>query len=926
MTKKRIFIAITVIVVLLIAGGYFFFRSKLQPTTQPINAVPTDAAIILETNNIAQLTHSLNSGKNEVWNQLSQIEDFYGLSSQVKFLDSILLADETLKSLTDNRELIISLHPTAKNKFNFLYILGTENTGIYEDLKIWVEENIQKKFEVKERDKDGVSFFEGELKNHSYYKKFSYAFYDGLFIFSFSSLLVENSVNQLKSGKSILSLTSFKSIYDAKGKNVPASLFINYSNASGLLSSICSTEKLNLSKGMKNIADWSLMDLKLNEELLILYGFSVSSDSVPSYLNIFKNLKPVGFTLDEILPISTSFFLSLGIEKPGVFQTNYRKFLKSLNKLGEYENYLKDFKAKYQTDPEELFRSFMGNEIAFVKTNIKGLETAENTFIIVKTGSGDFTKDKLIELLKTYSATENTNYKLLVSDYILDKDKSFPVYSFPFPEMLSVLFGDVFAELQTKYFAIYKNHLIFANSKKAISEFIYANVLQKVLSLDLDFVEFKQSLASNSSITVWANLANKQDYLQQFLNPSAYLGVEKAFDKTGKFQGLALQFSASEGFIYNNVFLKYNPRVYREDPKTVWESRLDTCVAIKPKFVVNHDSEETEVFVQDMNNTIYLINSTGRVLWKKNLKERILSDVFQIDYFKNGKLQLMFNTKSKIYLIDRLGNNVERFPVELRANATNGISVFDYENNRDYRLFVACNNGKIYAMDKNGSILKGWEFEETEHSVKTPIQFFRISDKDYIVFADSLKTYILDRKGKSRVDVKEYFPASSNNSFFLDKDPKTKKHRLVTTTITGKPVFVYFDGSVEIKDIQEISTNHFFDLNDLDGDGFNDYIFLDSTRLTVMNLEFLPMFEKKFETAPKFPPIFFVFPDNQRRIGIVEQEKNLIHLIESTGEHYEGFPLKGFSLFSIGNMGNKEGFFNLIVGSKNNFLYNYTVN
>jgi hypothetical protein len=926
MTKKRIIIAITVLVILIIAGGYFFLRSKLQPTSQPIIAVPTDAVFILETNEIQKLTHSLNSGKNEIWNQLNQIDEFYALSSQVKYLDSIFLSDAELKNLTNNRKLIISLHPTGKEKFNFLYVLGTENSGIYEDMKTWVEENIQNKFEVKEREKDGVTFFEGELKSSVFYKKFCYTFYNGLFIFSFSSLLVENSVNQLISDKSLLNNTAFKKIYDAKGKNVPASIFVNFENSGKLLSSVMNSNKLKLGLDIKNISGWSLLDLKLNESLLILYGFSVDNDSVPSYLQVFNNQKPAAFSLDEILPISTSFFFSLGIEKPGVYRTNYKKFLKSLGKSANYEKYISDFKEKYTINPEEMFNSFMGNEMAFVKTNIKGLNANENSFILIKTGSGDFAKDKMIELLKAYATADNKEYSSLISEYRLDKDKSFPIYSFPFPEMPSMLFGDLFSELKSSFFAVYKNYLIFGSSKQALSEFIYANVLQKVLSLDLDFVEFKQSLASYSNIFIWANLAYKQEYLQDYIVEKAYNSIDKAFSKTGKFQGLAIQFSFSGDYVYNNVFLKFNPKVYREDPKTLWESRLDTCVAIKPKFVSNHDSEETEVFVQDMKNTIYLINSTGRILWKKNLNERIISDVYQIDYFKNGKLQLMFNTKTKIYLIDRLGNNVERFPVELRANATNGISVFDYENNRDYRLFVACDDEKIYAMDKNGSILKGWEFQETEHAVKTPIQFFRIADKDYIVFSDSMKTYILDRKGQTRVNVEEYFPASANNSFKLDKDPKTKKQRLVTTNTSGQPVFIYFDGSVETKETAKLSNSHFFDLNDLDGDGNNDYIFLDSTTLTVLNHELLPMFTKKFESISSYGPIFFVFPDNQRRLGIVEQDKNLIYLIESTGELYEGFPLKGFSLFSIGNMGNKEGFFNLLVGSNNNFLYNYTVN
>ena len=58
-----------------------------------------------------------------------------------------------------------------------------------------------------------------------------------------------------------------------------------------------------------------------------------------------------------------------------------------------------------------------------------------------------------------------------------------------------------------------------------------------------------------------------------------------------------------------------------------------------------------------------------------NTKIVFTGDVHQIDLYKNGKLQLLFNTQSKLHLIDRNGNNVEQFPIGLVAKATNGLFV-----------------------------------------------------------------------------------------------------------------------------------------------------------------------------------------------------------------------------------------------------------
>ena len=82
----------------------------------------------------------------------------------------------------------------------------------------------------------------------------------------------------------------------------------------------------------------------------------------------------------------------------------------------------------------------------------------------------------------------------------------------------------------------------------------------------------------------------------------------------------------------------------------------------------------------------------------------INSEIFQVDYFRNGKLQLLFSTRNELYLIDRNGNFVEKYPVKLRSPATCGLSVFDYDNNRDYRLFIACEDKHIYAYTKEGNL------------------------------------------------------------------------------------------------------------------------------------------------------------------------------------------------------------------------------
>ena len=190
------------------------------------------------------------------------------------------------------------------------------------------------------------------------------------------------------------------------------------------------------------------------------------------------------------------------------------------------------------------------------------------------------------------------------------------------------------------------------------------------------------------------------------------------------------------------------------EPETIWQSGLDSTIIGKPALVANHYTKEKEIMVQDKSNMLYLISSSGRILWKKKLDAPILSEITQIDYYRNNKLQYLFNTSNKIYLIDRNGNYVDKYPISLAYKATNGISVFDYDKNRNYRIFLACNNSKVYVFDKSGKTVTGWNAKPTEGIVTKPIQHFRVQGKDYIVFADNKRNYILNRKGANRVENK----------------------------------------------------------------------------------------------------------------------------------------------------------------------------
>jgi hypothetical protein len=312
-------------------------------------------------------------------------------------------------------------------------------------------------------------------------------------------------------------------------------------------------------------------------------------------------------------------------------------------------------------------------------------------------------------------------------------------------------------------------------------------------------------------------------------------------------------------------------------------------------------------------------------MWKQQIDDMLMSDVYQIDYYGNGKLQYLFNTKNRIYLIDRNGNNVEKFPVDLRAPATNGLALFDYEKNGNYRLIIATEDRVIRAYDKNGQLIKGWQAEKTEYNIEKPLHHFRVGNNDYLVCADRYRIYILNRRGTIRVNVKDHFPVSKNNDFISDLDSPGSGSRIAITDTAGHVHFIYFDGHTEEIIPGEFSSEHYFEYTDLDGDGKKEFIFADGDELKVYNNDRKLRFSRIFRSDIGYPPVLYQFSSGDIKIGIVCIKTGEIYLINSNGSIYNNFPLRGTTQFSISNFSRSSSRFNLIVGGGHNFLYNYSV-
>ena len=262
------------------------------------------------------------------------------------------------------------------------------------------------------------------------------------------------------------------------------------------------------------------------------------------------------------------------------------------------------------------------------------------------------------------------------------------------------------------------------------------------------------------------------------------------FEKTKAKDFKIFQFKNGDNILnINGIISEFKTESNNDEDNLKFEINLANDIILGPIIVKNHINNKNEIIVQDSENKIHLINSDGQVEWTKKINGKILKEIHQIDTYKNGKLQYVFNTENNLFVIDRKGRNVGRFPLKFDDKITKPISIFDYDKNKNYRLLIT-QNRELFMFDSKGKRVKGFEYKKKSEIITKP-KHFRISGKDIIVFKTIDELLILDRRGKIRIKPKGNYKYSNNEIY-------QHENNLVSTSNKNEIVKINMKGDVKI--------------------------------------------------------------------------------------------------------------------------------
>jgi len=909
MGKKGFFIITIALVIIALAASYLYFKNQQNNVVSAFDAVPVSTAAMIEVKDVRSLLKKT-QGSN-VFADIKSMRFATDFADNLLKLDSLLNSNADLSETFKNKTLLLSFHNTTLSKYEPLAIVTFNSNAQGRRALDNVVQNLEPFGNITVGKYEQAKIYNFTYQNnpkHTHY----ITFYQGYLIATTNELLMQESIRQASNTFGINQNPSFLKVKQWAGKNVDANIYLQFKFLNPFIQKQF-VNNLFSDMAIQTFSDWGGFDLSIKGNNWLVNGFTLQTSVKNQWAQLFDGQESVPSGLTKNVPLGVNGFSWFGISNFNKYQRSLESYMESVGQLNRHQTNLSSVK---QTFGNSVLHTIADN----FNHGAMQISMPDGTSVFVLETKGSYEANQLLDYFvrgKTASPSSK--------EFKIDNDTRFNIFKMPLSQVPARVFGPWFGHCKAQFVSAYDNMLIFGDTFNVVSRFIYDNVLHKKLHFDPDFDQFSNYITNKTNFFTYISFTGSDNLLSRILSSTNINNYGENQEVIYNMYGIAWQFSVEDGFLYHNTFLRHQP-TRSNSASTLWETHLDTLAAFKPVFVDNHNTGEKEIFVQDLRNNIYLINAAGRILWKKHIDEPIIGTVQQIDYYRNGKLQMFFNTANKLYLFDRNGNHVDRYPITLPSPTNLPVSVFDYTKNRNYRLFVECSNADIHVYSIDGKTLPDFTLKRANQVPTAAAQHFINNDKDYISITDTARICLIDRRGNMRVDFKERIHPSANNELKLMRPTGDSAAALVCTSTDGTICFLHFDGSVAKRKVGQFSPSHFFDIEDIVGDSWPELIFVDSNMVYVFDFNGKKLFDRKFNEPITQRPAYYRLSRSQTAIGITESESANIYLIDSKGQSLPGFPLRGKTRFSMGVMKSGQAYYNLIVGGNDQYLFNYKIN
>ncbi|NNC95999.1 MAG: hypothetical protein HKN92_10585 [Chitinophagales bacterium] len=654
---------------------------------------------------------------------------------------------------------------------------------------------------------------------------------------SFSSVPVEASVIALKERVYSFESNQFSSELEVSADE-EVTVLILHEHLSTFFPILIEDEFDFLKKSISSFADISILNIYTNNNAISLFGKTLSRNKRADSLKAESRISD----LNKLIPSSSCFV-----------------------QIGQVDD------IRMKVEEFGYFKNWMDGLYAHVALETFSAAIEKSAFLMVAIDDKNMAEEDLMELNSINNDDTPRQYK------------QYTIYSANYAHFINRIFPNEFINIDPKEFILIDDILVIANNSAGMNKLI-------------DLYESNQVLKYNPKYEAFSS------YLGDFASSYFYFNPERALKYSDRFwrsippAKIGIQYSRSGKEVYSNIVIQKSGESIFSVDELLWKAKMKNSVLNSVHLVTNHNSKEQEAFVQDGADNIYLIGQDGDILWDKKIDGKIIGDVHQLDFLNNGKLQMLFTTDSLMYLLDRSGDNVAPYPIQLSSKPIGGATLVEYDLRSAYRIFIAGENGNIYGYYKDGRPLPGWNPKKGCGELAFPLQHIVVGQKDWLIAANKEGTIMMfNRKGESRLA-----PINSRCKFHQPFHYTIKDGKFTGVTTSDKGLFFFtseakitIDSSVAYSDSLPVA----FSMRNE-----KEYLINMSAGELAIN-EILTEGQRNYTTPfPTFEAIQTFDLGGVPYIGIYSKERGEILLMDFEGNFVEDFPMKANPPFTVSNI------------------------
>jgi hypothetical protein len=541
--RKSLIIILTSTFVLLACVIIYFLYLQPVKKNNPLIAVPADASIIFQLENPFEQWQELSD--NDIWNYLKKDPYFAELGQEMDELTEDMRANEALYELIINRPMVMSIHKTRPDDYDFLYVIDLQRATQFNFIKNYIKnfsEDIEKVYtrNYKEQEIIEISFKDDPTRYYLY-------IYENLLSLSSTHTILEQSIDQIKEPIIARNL-DFIDLSSELGTN-DINMYINYRQLANYLK-IWMADDPEASTDFFPMLKYSGMALEATDQRFSVSGYSIVNKEQPNLLTALMNAGTGEINVGTIVPDNASYFMSLGFDNSKDFYENMIAVLQAEEDGEEYMKSKEKIEGYLKISIEDDFLSWMDDEIALIQLNSNSNRNKVELAVAIKHNDLDDTKERLAYIEQ--QIRKKTPVKFKGIDY-----KGQQIHFLSIKGFFKMMFGKAFEGIDKPYYTIMEDYVVFSNSPRTLGKIIMAVQENRTLDNTKEYAVFMENFAYESNLFVYLSANELLSDAQRLLDRESRqeLKVHSPYFKS--FPMMGMQLSAEGDLLKHQLQANY---------------------------------------------------------------------------------------------------------------------------------------------------------------------------------------------------------------------------------------------------------------------------------------------------------------------------------------------------------------------------------